>query len=62
MDLAAAIALARRQEAVVFELRAALDDFALRGPAAKRSVVEAVGLFPGDSTWPELARARALLA
>ena len=56
-----ALALAREQKAVVFALRAALDDHRLRGDAALSSVADAVGSFPGDSTWPELAQARELL-
>ena len=34
-DLSAALALARRQGAMLFELRAALDDFELRGESAR---------------------------
>ncbi|HZA08694.1 ATP-binding protein [Mycobacterium sp.] len=60
-DLQAAAELARRQGATVFVLRAALDDYRVRGEAARRSVAEAVQLFPDDSTWPELTRARVLL-
>ena len=51
-DIAAALDLARRQGATLFELRAALDDFDLRGdPPA-----------PASSTWwnvcPPIARGR----
>ncbi len=60
-DLRAAIELARRQGAYIFELRAAADDFELGGDPARPSLVDAVGRFPDGSTWPELARARALL-
>jgi class 3 adenylate cyclase len=60
-DVHAAIEVARRQGATVFALRAALDDYRLRGESARASVVDAMLGFPSDSTWPELARARALL-
>ncbi len=59
--LRAAIALARRQHAPVFELRAAADYFELCGEAARRDLRAAVRGFPDGSTWPELSRARALL-
>lgn len=58
-DLRAAIELARKQRAAIFELRPAAQYFDLygeRGPLER-----AVGRFPKDSTWPELARASALL-
>jgi hypothetical protein len=60
-DLNAAMELSRRQGATIFVLRAALDDFERRGEPARQSVIEAVDRIPADSTWPELARARALL-
>ena len=37
-DLGAALALARRQGATLFELRAALDDFELRGEPARAAL------------------------
>ena len=37
-DIAAALELARRQGATLFELRAALDDFELRGEPARAAV------------------------
>jgi hypothetical protein len=58
-DIAAALQLARSQGAALFELRAALDDFALRGQPARSAVVDAASRVP--STFPELARARAAL-
>jgi tetratricopeptide (TPR) repeat protein len=61
-DLHAAMQLALKQGATVFGLRAAMDDFESRGEPARASVVAAVNRFPADSTWPDLARARALLA
>ena len=60
-DLAAAIALARRQDAPLFELRAALDDYELRGPAARAVLCEAAGRLAVDSALPELARAQTVL-
>ena len=39
-DLAAALELARRQGATLFELRAALDDFELRGQPARAALVD----------------------
>jgi class 3 adenylate cyclase/tetratricopeptide (TPR) repeat protein len=59
--LRAAIELARRQGATAFELRSALNDFELIGEPARSSVADAISRFPAHSTWPELARARALL-
>jgi class 3 adenylate cyclase len=58
-DFRAAIDLARAQGAVIFELRSAaqyFEEFGEREPLA-----EVVGRFPEGSTWPELARASALL-
>ena len=60
-DLHAALELARRQEASVFVLRAALDDYRLLGEASLPSVIDAVKLLPADSDWPELAQAHAAL-
>lgn len=56
-----AVALAREQDAPIFELRAAADDFELIGRPALAALAEVVGRFPADQSWPELARARALL-
>jgi len=60
--LARALSLVRRQGARLFELRAALDDFALRGRVAREAFIESVSHFPADSAWPEQARAKVLLA
>ena len=60
-DIAAALDLARRQGATLFELRAALDDFDLRGQPACAALADAAGRIPADSPLPELARARAIL-
>jgi tetratricopeptide (TPR) repeat protein len=60
-DFAAAIELARRQDAPLFELRAALDDFDLRGPAARAVLCEAADRVTSDSALPELACAQTVL-
>lgn len=57
-----ALALARRQGAAIFELRAAADLYRLRGDPSLSVIADAVGRFPPHSTWPELARAQALPA
>jgi class 3 adenylate cyclase len=59
--LRAAIELARRQHAAIFELHAAADDFELRGEVAREGLRDAALRFPDHSTWPELSRARTLL-
>jgi hypothetical protein len=60
-DLGAALELARRQGATLFELRAALDDFELRGEPALDGLIDAARRIPCDSALPELARARAAI-
>lgn len=60
-DIGAALALARRQGVTLLELRAALDDFELRGQPARAALLDAADRFPGDTAWPELARAHAVL-
>jgi class 3 adenylate cyclase/tetratricopeptide (TPR) repeat protein len=60
-DIGAALELARRQGATLFELRAALDDFELRGQPARATLVDATSRFPGDRAWPEFARAQGVL-
>ena len=60
-DITAAFELARRQGAVVFELRAAVDDFELRGQPARAALADVLSRFPADCPLPELARARAVL-
>ena len=57
----AAVDLARRQGAPLFELRAALDDFELRGQPARQALSDAAGGLVSDSPLPELARAREIL-
>jgi hypothetical protein len=56
-DVTAALDLARHQGAKLFELRAALDDFDLRGQPAAAAVAEAARRIPAGYAWPELARA-----
>ena len=58
-DLRAAIELAQKQGAVIFELRAAAENFECYGE--RQPLVDAIGRFPPESTWPELSRAEALL-
>jgi tetratricopeptide (TPR) repeat protein len=58
---AAAAELARRHGAALFELRATLDDFELRGQPARAALVAAVSRMPTDGAMPEVALARAAL-
>jgi class 3 adenylate cyclase/tetratricopeptide (TPR) repeat protein len=60
-DIDAAVGLARRQGATLFELRAALDDFELRGEPARAAVAAAANRIPANNSWPEHARAQAVL-
>ena len=61
-DIGAALELARRQGATLFELRAALDDYDLRGEPARAALIDAASRIPANSAWPELARAQASLS
>jgi len=61
-DIGAALKLARRQGATLFELRAALDDFDLRGQPARAALVDAASRIPATSALPELARVQASLS
>ncbi len=61
-ELVAARDLARRQGFTLLELRAALDDFELRGKSARAALVDVVGRMPAERGAPELARAQELLA
>jgi hypothetical protein len=54
--------VARQQGARLFELRAALDDFELRGEPASAGLVEVLSRIPAGSSLPEVARARAAVA
>jgi hypothetical protein len=60
-DLEAAWELARRQDAPIFQLRAATDLFALDGAPARDAVSGALSGFSEGSSWPEVAPARAML-
>ena len=60
-ELATASALARSQGALIYELNCACDDFVGRGGPARAALVDVVGRFADDSTWPPLARERDLL-
>jgi hypothetical protein len=55
-DLAAALGIAREQGADLYELRAALDDFELRGEPAHAALVKVFGRFAADSPLPERQR------
>ena len=59
-DIAAAVDLVGRQGATLFELRAALDDFDLRGEPACRALATALSRLPADSAMPEASRAGAV--
>jgi ATP/maltotriose-dependent transcriptional regulator MalT len=60
-DLREAIALARKQGALVFELRSALEYLALEGEPGRDALIDVVSRFPADCSWPQLAHARTLL-
>jgi class 3 adenylate cyclase/tetratricopeptide (TPR) repeat protein len=60
-EINAALDLARCQGATLFELRAALDDYELRGEPARARIAAAVSHMSTDSTMFELARARAAM-
>jgi class 3 adenylate cyclase/tetratricopeptide (TPR) repeat protein len=60
-DIRAALELAHGQGATLFELRAALDDYELRGEPARAILINAINRMPADSGFPELARAHAAL-
>jgi len=61
-DIGAALELARSQGATLFELRAALDDYDLRGQPARAALIDAASRIPANNAWPELARAQASLS
>jgi hypothetical protein len=54
--------VARQQGARLFELRAALDDFELRGAPALAGLVEVLNRIPADGGLPEVARGRAIIS
>jgi class 3 adenylate cyclase len=55
-DLAAALGVARRQGADLYEFRAVLDDFELRGEPARAGLDEVAGRFAADRPLPERQR------
>jgi hypothetical protein len=61
-DLAAALGVARRQGAPLYELRAALDDFELRGEPARAALDDVAGRFGADNPLPEQQRYLSVLA
>ena len=61
-DITAARALARRQGATLFELRAALDDYELRGQPARAALIDASSRMPTGSAWSQLVRSQAALS
>jgi hypothetical protein len=61
-DLAAALSVARRQGADLYELRAALDDFELRGEPARAALDDVAGRFAADSPLPERQRYLSVMA
>jgi class 3 adenylate cyclase/tetratricopeptide (TPR) repeat protein len=60
--LADALEFARHQGATLFELRCLLDSFDLLGEADRPELADAVRRFPGDTRWPEFARAQRILS
>jgi class 3 adenylate cyclase/tetratricopeptide (TPR) repeat protein len=61
-EIKRALELARRQGATLFELRAALDDFELRGQPARASLIDTASRIPANNNaWPERVRAQAAL-
>jgi class 3 adenylate cyclase len=60
-DLEAAWELGRRQDAPIFQLRAATDLFRLDGAQARHALLGALSRFPDGSSWSEVAPARAML-
>ena len=60
--LAAALELTRHQGATLFELRCLLDLFDLASNGDSAELADVVRRLPGDTGWPELARAQRILA
>jgi hypothetical protein len=56
------LSLARSQRASVFELRTALDLIELGDGAGAADIERAVGQLGGNASYPEVARAKAVLA
>jgi class 3 adenylate cyclase/tetratricopeptide (TPR) repeat protein len=60
--LAAALELARRQGATLFELRCLLDSFDLLGDGDRSELARLVSRVASDARWPEFARAQEILS
>jgi hypothetical protein len=60
-DLAAAIRVARQQGADLYEIRAALDDFELRGEPARAALISVADRFAAGSPLPEAKRSLSAL-
>jgi class 3 adenylate cyclase/tetratricopeptide (TPR) repeat protein len=60
--LAAALEFARRQGAILFELRCLVDFFDLTGGGDRSELADVVGRFGGDDRWPEFTRAQGILS
>ena len=60
--LADALDFARRQDAVLFELRCLIDSFELFGDGDREGLASAVNRLPGNAGWPEQARAERILS
>lgn len=60
--LAEALAFARRQDAVLFQLRCLLDSFELFGDGDRDELHRVATRFPGNDLWPEQIRAERILS
>ncbi|MEM6105154.1 adenylate/guanylate cyclase domain-containing protein [Mycobacterium sp. 050272] len=60
--LTAALDFTRHQGATLFELRCCLDLLDIDGSSERSMLVDVVRRFPGDTRWPELARAESILS
>ncbi len=60
-DLRAALDIARRQGALVFELRAAADAYRILGEPCRPQLLAVLSRFPAGQDWPDLARIRSLV-
>jgi hypothetical protein len=56
------VLLAHSQGATLFELRATLDDYDLRGEPARAGLADVVSRIPAETVLPEMDRARAILS
>jgi len=62
IELNTALEFARYQGATLFELRCLLDYFELLGDGDRSELADAIRRFPGDTRWPERARAERVLS